>query len=88
MIKTINTSVMPESVTGYHQRIEYDTNEGICREHRVGCSRDSVGVHETEPMTDEKWARLCAGFREQFLRYQTTRPDYTFHLEIDGETVV
>ena len=88
MIKTINASVMPESVTGYHQRFEYDTKEGICHEYRVGCSWDSIGVHETEPMTEELWNRRCAGFREQFLRYRETRPDYSFHLEIDGETVV
>lgn len=88
MIRTINASVMPESVIGYHQRFEYDTDEGICHEHRVGCSRDSVGVHEAEPMNEEKWTRLCAGFKEKFLRYRETRPDYSFHLEIDGETVV
>lgn len=35
MIKTINASVMPESVTGYHQRFEYDTKEGICHEYRL-----------------------------------------------------
>lgn len=88
MIKTINASVMPESVTGYHQRFEYDTEEGICHEYRLGCSRDSFGVHETEPMTDEKWTRLCAGFIEQFSKHKRNFPDYSFHLEIDGETVV
>ena len=88
MIKTINASVMPESVTGYHQRFEYDTDEGICHEYRLGCSDSSVGVHETEPMTEDLWARRCAGFREQFLLYRKTRPEYTFHLAIDGETVV
>ena len=88
MIKTINASVMPESVTGYHQRFEYNTEEGICHVYRLGCSLDSVGVHETEPMTEELWSRLCAGFREQFRLYKKTRPDYSFHLEIDGETVV
>lgn len=88
MIKTINASVMPESVTGYHQRFEYDPDEGICHEYRLGCSDSSVGVHETEPMTEDLWARRCAGFREQFLLYRKTRPEYTFHLAIDGETVV
>ena len=88
MIKTINASVMPESVTGYHQRFEYDTDEGICHEYRLGCSGDSMGVHETEPMTEELWTRRCAGFREQFRLYRKTRPDYSVHLEIDGETVV
>ena len=88
MIKTINASVMPEDVTGYHQRFEYDTDEGICHEYRLGCSDSSVGVHETEPMTEDFWARRCAGFREQFLLYRKTRPEYTFHLAIDGETVV
>lgn len=88
MIKTINASVMPEDVTGYHQRFEYDTDEGICHEYRLGCSDSSVGVHETEPMTEDLWARRCAGFREQFLLYRKTRPEYTFHLAIDGETVV
>ena len=88
MIKTINASVMPEDVTGYHQRFEYDTDEGICHEYRLGCSDSSVGVHETEPMTEDLWARRCAGFREQFLLYRRTRPEYTFHLAIDGETVV
>lgn len=88
MIKTINASVMPESVTGYHQRFEYNTEEGICHEYRLGCSQDSVGVHETEPMTEELWARRCAGFREQFMLHKRHFPDYSFHLEIDGETVV
>ena len=88
MIKTINASVMPESVTGYHQRFEYDTEEGICHEYRLGCSQDSVGVHETEPMTEELWTRRCADFREQFLRYRETRPDYSFHLEIEGKEIV
>ena len=88
MIKTINASVMPESVTGYHQRFEYDTDAGICHEYRLGCSGDSVGEHETEPMTEELWARRCAGFREQFLRYGETRPDYSFHLEIEGKEIV
>ena len=88
MIKTIEASVMPESVTGYHQRFEYHTDEGICHEYRLGCSQDSAGVHETEPMTEELWARRCAGFREQFPLYRKTCPDYSFHLEIDGKEVV
>lgn len=88
MIKTINASVMPESVTGYHQRFEYDTDEGICHEYRLGCSLDSVGVHETEPMNDEKWTRLCASFIEQFSKHKRNRPDYSFHLEIEGEEIV
>lgn len=88
MIKTINASVMPESVTGYHQRFEYDTDEGICHEYRLGCSSDSVGVHETESMTEELWARRCEGFIAKFEKMKKYRPEYTFHLEIDGETVV
>lgn len=88
MIKTINASVMPESVTGYHQRFEYDTDEGICHEYRLGCSQDSVGVHETEPMTDEGWKKCCEGFLAKFTKMKTYRPEYIFHLEIDGETVV
>ena len=88
MIKTINASVMPEDVTGYHQRFEYDTEEGICHEYRLGCSDSSVGVHETEPMTDEGWQRRCEGFIAQFEKMKKYRPGYTFHLEIDGETVV
>lgn len=88
MIKTINASVMPESVTGYHQRFEYNTEEGICHEYRVGCSWDSVGVHETEPMNDEKWTRLCASFIEQFSKHKRNFPDYSFHLEIEGKEIV
>ena len=88
MIKTINASVMPEDVTGYHQRFEYDTDEGICHEYRLGCSDSSVGVHETEPMTDEGWQRRCEGFIAKFEKMKKYRTEYTFHLEIDGETVV
>jgi hypothetical protein len=39
-------------------------------------------------MTEELWARRCAGFREQFMLHKRHFPDYSFHLEIDGETVV
>ena len=88
MIKTIKASVTPESVTGYHQRFEYDTEEGVCTEYRIGCSPDSFEVRETEPMTEELWTRRCAGFRAQFLHHKRNFPDYSFHLEIDGETVV
>ena len=88
MIKTISASVMPESVTGYHQRFEFDTEEGICHEYRVGCSCDSVGTHITEPMTDEKWTRLCAAFTEQFSKHKRNFPDYSFHLEIEGKEIV
>ena len=82
MIKTINASVMPESVTGYHQRIEYDTETGICTR------LYSIGIHETEPMTDEGWKKFCEGFIAKFAKMKKYRPEYTFHLEIDGETVV
>ena len=88
MIRIINASVMPEDVTGYHQRLEYDTEAGVCHEYRLGCSTDSMGVHETEPMNDADWAVRCERFRRFFTDLHASHPDATLHLDIEGEIVL